>query len=102
MLVYVDDIILIGANETKIHHVIIMLNAKFSLKYLGLLNYFLGIKVHYLPNEDILLNQGKYIKELLLKAKMDLSKSMPIPMASDVCFSTLIGDNNKTCHQLCR
>lgn len=39
-----------------------------------------------------MLNQGKYIRELPLKAKMDLSKPMPTPMNLDVSLLTYIGD----------
>lgn len=52
---------------------------KIALKYLHLLNYFLDIEVSTLPNRDVMFTQSKYIKELLLKAKMDSSKPIFTP-----------------------
>jgi hypothetical protein len=46
LLVYVDDIILIGNGATLVKQIISSLASRFSLKDLGPLTYFLGIKVH--------------------------------------------------------
>lgn len=40
--VYVDDLVLVGNNLTKIQHVKDILNNKFCIKDLGRLRYFLG------------------------------------------------------------
>ena len=45
LLVYVDDIIIIGNNPSNVQHFITLLFARFSLKDLGPLTYFLGIEV---------------------------------------------------------
>lgn len=45
LLVYVDDIIITGSSIPLIQHLTSQLNSKFSLKQLGLLDYFLGIEV---------------------------------------------------------
>ncbi|XP_062093531.1 uncharacterized mitochondrial protein AtMg00810-like [Humulus lupulus] len=45
VLVYVDDIIVIGSDSRELNHFIAKLNKTFSLKDLGALNYFLGIEV---------------------------------------------------------
>lgn len=46
ILVYVDDIIVIGINVKAIDWVISSLAAQFSIKDLGNLHYFLGIEVY--------------------------------------------------------
>ncbi|RVX16292.1 Retrovirus-related Pol polyprotein from transposon RE2 [Vitis vinifera] len=45
LLVYVDDLILTGDNDTKVNNFITILAQRFSIKDLGLLTYFLGVEV---------------------------------------------------------
>ena len=45
LLLYVDDIIIIGSAPTQIAYLISTLSATFDLKDLGPLNYFLGIQI---------------------------------------------------------
>lgn len=71
LLIYMDDIIVTGSNDDEIQVIIATLNSKFDLKYLGLLSYFLRIDVSILPNGDMMVNQSKYIKELLAKKHME-------------------------------
>ena len=59
LLVYVDDIIITGSSDQLIQHLTSQLNSKFSLKQLGLLDYFLGIEVKALPDKSLLLTQSK-------------------------------------------
>ena len=49
VLVYVDDIIVIGSHSTQVTNLIQQLHQQFSLKDLGLLHYFLGLEVHRTP-----------------------------------------------------
>lgn len=55
-----------------------MLN--FLLKYLGDLNYFLGIDVKHLPTDDMFLSQRKYVLELLDKASLSDAKLVISPV----------------------
>lgn len=45
MVVYVDDIIITGSNETLIADIKAHLHNTFNIKDLGLLDFFLGIEV---------------------------------------------------------
>lgn len=74
LLVYVDDVVVTGNNSLLIDRFIKSLDGRFALKDLGTLSYFLGIQVHYLPN-GILLNQKKYVDDLLYKLQIDDLKS---------------------------
>lgn len=57
LLVYEDDILLTGNIENFINHLKQLLDAKFKLKDLGSVKYFLGIEVA--STHGILLNQRK-------------------------------------------
>lgn len=66
LLVYVDDIVITGTSSILVDEVIKSIYAHFKLKDLGSINYFLGMEVT--SGEDyLLLNQKKYVHELLLK-----------------------------------
>lgn len=82
ILVYVDDIIITDNSASFIDSLIKHLNAKFSLKQLGKLDYFLGIKVTHLPNGSLLLSQTKYLTDLLAKVNTLKANGMPTPMIS--------------------
>jgi hypothetical protein len=81
-LVYVDDIILTGNSPQFLKSVTQQLNSSFSLKDLGDLDYFLGIEVKVQPSGSLLLSQGKYVRDLLLKTDMHEANSISTPMSS--------------------
>ncbi|CAJ2628272.1 unnamed protein product [Trifolium pratense] len=95
VLIYVDDILIIGSAPHLIQDVIHKLNVHFALKQLGQVNYFLGIEVHHLPSGALLLNQAKYIRDLLVKTKMANSKPIGSPMMSS-CRLSIIGTDTMT------
>lgn len=80
MLLYLDDIIIIGDNEDEVIFLISMFNTTFALNYLAELHYFLGIEVAKLSNGDISLIQYKYVNDILAKASMELYKPISSPM----------------------
>jgi histone deacetylase 1/2 len=82
VLVYVDDILITGSAPQAIQDLIHKLNVHFALKQLGQLDYFLGIEVHQLSTGALLLNQAKYIRDLLCKTKMESSNPIGSPMVS--------------------
>ena len=58
ILVYVDDLLIIGDNESTIKEAKQVLHQQFKLKDLGELKYFLGIEVLRTAKE-VILNQRK-------------------------------------------
>ncbi|MCH80671.1 retrovirus-related Pol polyprotein from transposon TNT 1-94, partial [Trifolium medium] len=92
LLVYVDDIIITGASSALIKSIIAKLNNAFSLKHLGDLDYFLGIEVSRQSNGSLILNQTKYIRDLLIKTKMQDSIPVATPMQSS-CKLTKVGSS---------
>lgn len=91
ILVYVDDILISGSSTTEIQQLITQLNATFSLKELGELNYFLGIEV--LQNSTgFHLSQTKYISDLLKRVNMDQANALSTPMVSNLSLSSKQGN----------
>jgi hypothetical protein len=78
LLLYLDDLFLTG-EENLITECKQRLAAKFEMKDLGLMHYFLGLEVWQSP-ERIFLNQGKYTVEILKRFDMLECKSMNTPM----------------------
>jgi len=64
VLIYVDDIIITGSSVSLVQRFISQLHSNFSLKELGKLDYFLGIKVKSLLDGSLVLTQSKYIRDL--------------------------------------
>jgi histone deacetylase 1/2 len=92
VLIYVDDILITGSSSQLISDLISKLNTHFALKQLGLVDYFLGIEVHHLPSGALLLNQRKYIRDLLCKTDMDNANPIGSPMASSCRLSKFGSD----------
>ncbi|GAU37351.1 hypothetical protein TSUD_395330 [Trifolium subterraneum] len=95
VLIYMDDILITGSTPTLINDLINKLNVQFALKRLGAVDYFLGLEVHHLPSGALLLNQTKYIRDLLCKAHMEDSKHVGSPMVSS-CRLSKFGTDTMT------
>jgi Reverse transcriptase (RNA-dependent DNA polymerase) len=68
VLVYSDDIIIIGNNIEEIKKVKAQLREKYNIKDLRLLKYFLGVEIAHSPR-GIFISQRKYILNLLKEIK---------------------------------
>ena len=79
--VYVDDIILAGKSDKRIKEVKRALAAKFDIKDMGRLHYFLGMKI--LQDErtgSVWIGQPAYVESVLKKFGMDNSKPVSTPI----------------------
>lgn len=66
VLVYIDDILVIGDQSDEVLHIIQLLKEKFKLKHLGAVKYFLGVEVTHSHGDAVfVLSQHKYLNELL-------------------------------------
>ncbi|XP_060968330.1 uncharacterized mitochondrial protein AtMg00810-like [Cannabis sativa] len=87
ILVYVDDILIMGSDiDTLVEQLIHDLSSTFSLKDLGLVDYFLGILVTK-TLASILLTQTKYLRDLLTKADMQNVNTQNTSMNSGLKLS---------------
>lgn len=73
LLIYVDDILVIGSNPTQVYSFLQYLKTIFAFWDLGHINYHLGIEVTH-DNGTLHLNQEKYIHDLLTRTSMIDSK----------------------------
>jgi hypothetical protein len=92
LVLYVDDLFL-TSSERLIVECKQALTAKFEMKDLGLMHYFLGLEV-WQRTYEIFLSQGKYTVEILKNFGMIECKSMPTPMVMDLkkMSDTNLGD----------
>lgn len=80
-VVYVNDIILTGNNNSAIDDFVLQLNRRFALKDLGELHHFLGVDV-ISTSDGLFLSQSKHIRDILTNHKMADAKPVITPMQS--------------------
>ncbi|PKU64452.1 Retrovirus-related Pol polyprotein from transposon TNT 1-94 [Dendrobium catenatum] len=78
LLMYVDDILITGNNPKEISAVIDKLSQRFTMKHLGQVHEFLGIKIDRRPNAYFL-SQRKYAENILQIARLSDCKSLANP-----------------------
>jgi len=80
-LVYVDDLQLIGNNDSFLNAFKTALALKFSLKDFGSPHHFLGMEI--LPtSHGLFLSQQHYVRELLISTNMQDAKSVSTPLST--------------------
>ncbi|XP_076886810.1 threonine synthase, chloroplastic-like [Bidens hawaiensis] len=82
VLIYVDDVIIVGNDLKRIQETKTYLDAKFSIKDLGVLKYFLGIKVAR-TRDGLVLSQRKYILDILEDCGLTECRPSNFPMEQD-------------------
>jgi len=86
IVIYVDDLIIIGNNDVDIVDLKKFLKQKFDMKDLGKLHYFLGIEVIQSP-KGIWLLQRQYALNKLSEYGMTSCKPISIPLEQNVKLS---------------
>ena len=75
LILYVDDILLIGNDIEFLDSIKGYLNTNFSMKDLGKATYVLGIKIYRDRSRRLIgLSQSAYLDKILKKFKMDQAK----------------------------
>lgn len=80
-LIYVNDIIITSSSSQEVSTLISSFAFCFSLKDIGPLHYFSGIRVTQ-NSKGILLSQPNYIHDLLILSKMDGARLYSTPHLS--------------------
>ena len=88
LILYVDDILLIGYNTEFLDIIKGYLNKKFSMKDLGEAAYILGIKIYRDRSRRLIgISQSTYLDTISKKFKMDQSKKGFLPVLQGVKLS---------------
>lgn len=82
IVLYVDDLIFMGSNDAAVANFKEEMK-EFEIIYLGLLRYFLGIKVQQLEH-GIFISQSKYAEIILKRFWMETCKPTPTPTAMGI------------------
>lgn len=104
VLICVDDIITTKSSSFHVNSLITDFHSQFSLKDLGILDYFLGPEV-IMHTNVLSLNQQKYINDLLLECDMvtvkdydtsmitnkSLSKEDGLPLVDATLYRNVVG-----------
>lgn len=89
VLIYVDNILIIGLSTTELKSFIAKFSTTFALKDLGILSYFLGIEVLYNTN-CVYLSQRKYVRDLLVKVEMSDCKEIDTRMSTGIKLQKVV------------
>ena len=89
LILYVDDILLMGNDIEFLDSIKAYLNKCFSMKDLGEAAYILGIKIYRNRSRRLIgLSQSTYLDKILKKFKMDQSKKGFLPVLQGVRLSS--------------
>ncbi|KAJ9540991.1 hypothetical protein OSB04_027497 [Centaurea solstitialis] len=90
LVLYVDDILLIGNDVPTLQSVKSWLSKCFQMKDLGEAAYILGIKIYRNRSKRLIgLSQSTYIDKILKRFRMDESKKGFIPMQHGIVLSKI-------------
>ena len=70
LCLYVDDILIVGSDDKMIKSTKNMLNSRFDMKDMRLVDVILGIKITRISN-SLILNQSHYVDKILEKFNKD-------------------------------
>ena len=88
LVLYVDDMLLVGNDKEIIQDLKTQLSSKFDMKDLGAANYILGMEIKRdRSKRKLWLNQRKYVETILQRFNMQDSKPVKVPIPVGVRLS---------------
>ena len=89
LLLYVDDILIVGRNVSRIDSLKKQLSKFFAIKDLGLVNRILGIRIERdRASKKLYMSQEQYIEKVLARFNMSKAKVVSSPLASHFKLSS--------------
>eukprot|EP00253_Pinus_taeda_P034356 PITA_34356 len=89
LVLYVDDMFLVGNEKEIIQDLKTQLSSKFDMKDLGVANYILGMEIkRNREKRKLWLKERKYVDTILQRFNMQDSKSVKVPIHVGVKLST--------------
>ena len=89
LLLYVDDMMIIGHDSSKIDRLKKELSKSFAMKDLGSAKHILGMKIsHDRKNRKLWLSQESYIEKVLERFNMSNAKAVCSPLATHLKLSS--------------
>jgi ATP-binding cassette subfamily B (MDR/TAP) protein 1 len=83
LLLYIDDILIVGKNVSRIARIKKELSKSFAMKDLGPAKCILGMRIERdRKTNKLYLSQEKYIEKVLCKFKMDEAREVSCPLAA--------------------
>ncbi|RVW99370.1 Retrovirus-related Pol polyprotein from transposon TNT 1-94 [Vitis vinifera] len=83
LLLYVDDMLIVGSEIEKINNVKKQLSKQFAMKDLGAVKQILGMRIiRDKANGTLNLSQSEYVKKVLSRFNMNEAKPMSTPLGS--------------------
>ncbi|XP_031279030.1 uncharacterized protein LOC116137478 [Pistacia vera] len=95
LIIYVDDILITGNDESSIRTLKEHLNKHFRIKDLGEPKYFLGIEIARSPT-GISLSERKYVLELVSDSGLSACKPSIIPLEQNIKLTSQQYDSETT------
>lgn len=86
LLVYVDDVILVGTSLQEFDRIKQILHNAFKIKDLGKLKYLLGLEVAY-SKEGIVISQRMHCLDLLKDIRLLASKPVNTPLNPSIKYT---------------
>jgi len=93
--VYVDDLLIAGANMAEIDQLKEVLKQSFDMSDLGQVKNLLGMQIEHLEDGSLFLHQSRYIEDMLKKFGMHESKAVDTPMVARIVPSDLAFDQKE-------
>jgi hypothetical protein len=89
LLLYVDDMLIVGMNSSRIDRLKKQLSQSFAMKDLGPAKQILGVRIHR-SREDkkLFISQEQYIEKVLERFNMNKAKVVSSPLATHFKLST--------------
>lgn len=85
IVLYVDDMLFVGNDKSKISDLKSHFSTQFEMKDLGVVRYILGIEIiRDRANKKLWLSQRKYVKSMLERFNMTTCRQMVIPIVQGI------------------